>query len=141
MRRARLMAATRATTRSFAGMVPLVAGVLALASLVGAAVPPSELAEAVSALPVPDALVGAAVGSLSAGHPGVSYVLAGELRGAGVSLAGVTAFLVSWVTVGIIQLPFESTVLGLRFALWRNGVSFVLAVVIGHAVAAVPGIG
>jgi uncharacterized membrane protein YraQ (UPF0718 family) len=42
----------------------------------------------------------------------------------------VTAFLVAWVTVGIIQLPAESSILGMKFALLRNISAFVLAIVV-----------
>jgi hypothetical protein len=50
-----------------------------------------------------DAFTGALSGSIAAGHPVTSYVLGGELLERGVSLVAVTAFLVSWVTVGSIQ--------------------------------------
>jgi uncharacterized membrane protein YraQ (UPF0718 family) len=48
----------------------------------------------------------------------------------GISLMAVTALLVSWVTVGSIQLPAEMQTFGLRFALLRNGISFVFALII-----------
>ena len=122
----------RQSIRGFATMLPTIAGVLALTSLISAALPPRAIVDALLATDVPDTLIGAAVGGVSAGHPSVSYLLAGELRLAGVSLAAVTAFLVSWVTVGIVQLPAESAAFGLRFALWRNIIGFLLAVAIGY---------
>lgn len=78
---------------------------------------------------------GALVGSVAAGHPLTSYVLAGELTSAGASLATITALIVSWVTVGIVHLPAEAAILGTRFALWRNAISFVLAIVMAYVVA------
>ena len=77
-----------------------------------------------------DALVGAVAGSISAGHPVSSYVLGGELLDKGVSLVAVTAFLVSWVSVGSIQLPAEAVMLGWRFALLRNLVCFLSSILI-----------
>ena len=77
-----------------------------------------------------DPLMGAVVGSIAGGNPITSYILGGELRQQGVSMLAVTAFLVAWVTVGIIQLPAEALMLGRRFAIMRNGVSFVLSIVI-----------
>lgn len=77
-----------------------------------------------------DALVGAVVGSIAAGHPLASYLLGGELLKSGVSLIAVTALIVSWVTVGIVQLPAEILILGARFALYRNAVCFASAVAI-----------
>lgn len=77
-----------------------------------------------------DALFGAIVGSIAAGNPMTSYVLSGELLERGVSMIAVTAFLVTWVTVGIVQLPAEMMMLGKKFAITRNIVSFVSAIFI-----------
>ena len=81
-----------------------------------------------------DGLVGAGIGSISIGNPLVSYVLGGALLEQGISLMAVTALLVSWVTVGSIQLPAEIQTFGARFALLRNGISFVFALIIAFLV-------
>jgi hypothetical protein len=39
----------------------------------------------------------------------------------------VTALIVSWVTVGLVQLPAEAVLLGGRFALLRNALCFISA--------------
>jgi len=54
--------------------------------------------------------------------------------GGGVGLIAVTALLVSWVTVGIVQLPAESLMLGGRFAVYRNLVCFGIAVIVAFLV-------
>ena len=59
-----------------------------------------------------------------------SYVLGGELFKQGVSLVAVTAFLVAWVTVGLVQLPAESMILGKRFAITRNITAFILSIIV-----------
>ena len=64
----------------------------------------------------------------------MSYVLGGELLDQGVSLMAVTALLVSWVTVGSIQLPAEIQTFGVRFSLLRNGISFLFALIIAFLV-------
>jgi uncharacterized membrane protein YraQ (UPF0718 family) len=128
--------AARQTAATFIQTLPIILGVLALASLVTAALPPQSLAEALPMRGLLGPLLGAAVGSVAAGHPVTSYVLAGELAAAGASLATITALIVSWVTVGIVHMPAEAAILGLRFALWRNAVSFVLALMIAYIVAA-----
>jgi hypothetical protein len=74
--------------------------------------------------------MGASVGSVAAGHPLASYLLGGELLQNGVSLIAVTALVVSWVSVGIVQLPAEILMLGARFAVYRNLISFFSAVAI-----------
>jgi len=79
---------------------------------------------------IPDAVLGAAIGSIAAGHPLARYLLSGELLSGGVGLIAVTAMLVTWVTVGIVQLPAEALMLGTRFAVYRNFISFCLAIII-----------
>lgn len=127
--------AARRTAATFARTFPIVLGVLALASLAAAAIPPQRLAEALPMESVLGPLFGALAGSVAAGHPVTSYVLAGELTAAGASLATITALIVSWVTVGVVHLPAEAAILGARFALWRNAISFVLAIAMGYVVA------
>ncbi|MGD8484357.1 MAG: hypothetical protein PVF81_05805 [Thioalkalispiraceae bacterium] len=77
-----------------------------------------------------DALLGATLGGVAAGHPLVSYVLGGELLNSGVSLIAVTALIVSWVTVGVVQLPAEALMLGKRFAIYRNLLCYLFAIII-----------
>jgi len=75
-------------------------------------------------------ILGDVFGSISAGNPLTSYVIGGELLKQGISLYAVTAFLVAWVTVGIIQLPAESILLSKKFAVLRNVLSFIFAMVV-----------
>ena len=77
-----------------------------------------------------DALAAASVASIATGQPVVSYILAGELQKAGVELLALTAFITAWITVGVVSLPVEVQMLGLRFALWRNLVAFVFSLLI-----------
>ena len=90
-------------------------------------------------MPIPfvDSLIGAGIGSILAGNPVTSYIIGGELLTQGVSLAAVTAFLVAWVTVGLVQLPAESILLGKRFAITRNITSFVFAIIAAYTTTAI----
>lgn len=133
---AKVRQAARRTAVSFLKTFPIVLGVLGLASLLTAAVPPQSIAGLLPMEGVFGPLFGALLGSVAAGHPVTSYVLAGELTSAGAGLATVTALVVSWVTVGIVHLPAEAAILGARFALWRNVISFILAIVMAYVVGA-----
>ncbi len=82
-----------------------------------------------------DSLMGAALGSVAAGNPLNSYIIGGELLEKGISIVAVTAFLLSWVTVGVVQFPAEAILLGKRFALVRNVLSFISAILIAVLVA------
>jgi uncharacterized membrane protein YraQ (UPF0718 family) len=77
-----------------------------------------------------DPLIGALAGSISFGIPITSYIAGGELLAKGVSLLAVTAFIMAWTTVGIVMLPLEASFLGKKFALARNGLNFVFAILI-----------
>ncbi|MCK4456785.1 MAG: hypothetical protein KAW39_03505 [Thermoplasmata archaeon] len=83
-----------------------------------------------------DTLIGALIGSVSAGNPILSYIIGGELLNEHVSLFAVTSFIVAWVTVGMVQLPAEAAILGKRFAIVRNILSFILAILVSMATVA-----
>jgi uncharacterized membrane protein YraQ (UPF0718 family) len=115
-------------------MLPIVVGMLLLTSLVMSLFS-GQITESLFGQGVVwDTVLGALIGSVALGHPSASYVLGGELLAAGVGLEAVTAFLVTWVTVGITHLPAESLLLGRRFAILRNIVAFVGALVIAWVV-------
>ena len=113
--------------------LPLIAGMVLLAGLFAAAVPHSFYTAVFGKSALSDLLVGSLTGSISAGTPITSYIIGGELLNQGVGLLAVTAFLVSWVTVGFVQLPVELRMLGKRFAIARNisafALSFLVAIV------------
>ncbi len=77
-----------------------------------------------------DSLIGGVIGSIAAGNPITSYILAGEFLQTGISLAAVTAFILTWVTVGLVQLPAEGLMLGKKYAITRNILSFGSAILI-----------
>ena len=113
------------TSRSFVNLLPIIIGMLLLTSLAIKLFPKETMADLFGANDAVDALIGASVGSIAAGHPLASYLLGGELLKGGVSLVAVTALIVSWVTVGVVQLPAEGMMLGMRFAVYRNGICFI----------------
>jgi len=77
-----------------------------------------------------DPLIGAFAGSFSFGIPITSYVIGGELLKENISLIAITAFILTWTTVGIAMLPLEAKFLGKRFALIRNILNFIFAIII-----------
>jgi uncharacterized membrane protein YraQ (UPF0718 family) len=109
---------------------PFILGTILLVSLISALVPKSFYTTVFQKNIFLDSIIGSAIGSISAGNPVVSYIFGGEMLQQGVSLIAVTAFLVAWVTVGFIQLPAESYLLGKRFAFLRNLTAFILAIVV-----------
>ncbi|MCK4755547.1 hypothetical protein KAS56_01285 [candidate division WOR-3 bacterium] len=116
--------------KSLYKMLPLILGVLLLVSLIPVLIPKSFYLRFFQKNPILDSVTGSIIGSISAGSPITSYILGGEFLKDGVSLTAVTAFIVAWVTVGIIQLPAESLILGKKFAIIRNATSFLFAVIV-----------
>ena len=118
------------TVRTFINVLPIIVGMILMTSLVVTVFPEQISAGLFGNGNVLDTLLGASIGSIAAGHPVASYLLGGELLGGGVGLIAVTALVVTWVTVGIVQLPAEAMMLGARFAVIRNIISFVAAIAI-----------
>ena len=118
------------TLNNFKRFLPILLGMLLLVSLLVKAIPKSFYAIFFSGNILTDPLIGAIVGSVATGIPLTSYILGGELLNQGISLVAITAFIVAWVTVGIVQLPAEIMMLGKKFAISRNIVSFILAIII-----------
>ncbi|MFK5926697.1 MAG: permease [Desulfuromusa sp.] len=129
-----LSANLQKTGKMLLRVFPNILAVVLLSGLIMEFVPMNRLSEFLGGGFFTDGLVGAGIGSISIGNPLVSYVLGGELLDQGVSLVAVTALLVSWVTVGSIQLPAEIQTFGARFALLRNGLSFLFALIIAFLV-------
>ena len=109
---------------------PFILGTILLVSLIITLIPKSFYVSIFRDNLITDSFIGSLVGSISAGNPITSYIMGGELLEQGISLIAVTAFLVSWVTVGFIQLPAESFMLGKRFAILRNFSSFIFAIIV-----------
>jgi len=120
--------ATRSAARQFVNLLPILIGVVLLIGLFDAFISEEWLTSVFSGNVGLDTLWGACFGSIFAGNPINSYVIGGELLKYGVSLFAVTAFIVTWVTVGLVQLPAEIAAFGKRFAFLRNGLSLVLAI-------------
>lgn len=120
------------TLWAFVHTLPIVLGMLLLTSLVLTLLPREGLRALFGRYESLDVLLGAVIGSVAAGHPLAGYILGGELLAGGVSLIAVTAMIVTWVSVGVVQLPAEALLLGRRFALTRNLLCFVSAIAIAY---------
>ena len=117
-------------TESLGKVLPLILGTILLVSLLTTIVPESFYTRFFNKNIIFDSFIGSIIGSISAGTPIISYILGGEMLKQGISLIAVTAFLVTWVTVGFIQIPAESITLGKKFAIWRNFSAFVLSIIV-----------
>lgn len=118
--------------RQLANMLPIMIGIVMLIGLFNVFISKKMLAGFFSGSSLTDSFLGACLGSLFIGNPINSYIVGGELLKNGVGLTAVTAFVIAWVTVGLVQLPAEIAALGRRFAFLRNLFSFILSLVVAY---------
>lgn len=122
--------AVRIAFSQMTNLLPVMTGVVFLLGLFSTFVSGDFLISFFSGNIWRDSLRGALTGSLLAGNPINSYIIGRQLLELGVSLVAVTAFICSWVTVGLIQMPAESAALGWKFAVVRNVSCFGLSIII-----------
>jgi uncharacterized membrane protein YraQ (UPF0718 family) len=121
------------TLRSFRAALPPILGVILLLGLFRVFVTAELISAVFTGAMFRDTVIGALIGSISAGNAIASYIIGGELLKGGVSLFAVVAFIVAWVTVGVVQFPAEAAILGRRFAAARNLLAFMLAMMVSIA--------
>ena len=119
--------------------LPIILGTLILISILSVSIPKSFYTSVFGNNGFFNIFIAAVFGSISGGNPITSYIIGGELLNEGIALSAVTAFLISWVTVGLIQLPAEIAILGKKFAISRNLLSFIFSIIIAIIVAFIGG--
>jgi len=126
----KLRVSLKKTTKQFSTMLPILAAVILLVGLFRAFVSRDMLFSLFSGRPFLDTFLGALLGSVFTGNPVNSYVIGETLLKMGVNMFAVTAFIVAWVNVGLVQLPAEISALGGRFAVIRNVAAFIISILI-----------
>lgn len=119
--------------KGFAFNLPMLIAVIFLAGLFEVFITPEMLSSFFTGHAFYDSLIGTISGGVSVGQPFVSYLIGGELLDNGLSYYAVTAFVLSWVTLGIVQLPYEYSLFGGQFTLARNLLAFIFALLISFA--------
>ncbi len=134
----KLKAAATGTLKSLRMIAPMLLAIIGLIGLFKIYITPEMLRTLFNGTALHDMLVGVGFGGISVGQPFLSYIIGGELLKEGASFYGVTAFILAFVTLGVVQLPMEFSIFGFRFALVRNLLSllfsFVLAFFITYCV-------
>jgi len=122
--------ALKNTYNNLKNTLPVLFGTILLIAFVISVVPADLYSKFFTGNSIIDSFLGALFGSAAAGNPINSYIIGSELLEQKVSLVAVIAFIISWVTVGIVQFPAEALLLGKKFAIVRNLFSFISAIVI-----------
>jgi len=128
-----ILSAFSRALKGFSTAIPVLLGVILLLGIFQTFISKKMIGSIFTGNLIKDTLLGSIIGSVSAGNPINSYVIGGELLKNNVSLFAVTAFIAAWVTVGIVQLPAEASILGKRFAISRNILSFILSIFVSIA--------
>ena len=114
--------------KSLISTMPMMIGIILLLGIVKEFITFDRVAELFTQNTIIDTVIGSLAGSIFAGNSMNSYIIARELQTAHVSLYAITAFLVAWVTVGLLQAPIEAKIFGTPFAIKRNVTSAILAI-------------
>jgi uncharacterized membrane protein YraQ (UPF0718 family) len=123
------------TLKTLLMISPMLLAVIGLIGLFKAFITPEMLRTLFNGSVLHDMLVGVGFGGLSVGQPFLSYIIGGELLDEGASFYGVTAFILAFVTLGVVQLLLEFSIFGLRFTLLRNFLSLLFAFLLSWAIA------
>ncbi len=115
---------------SMLSMMPMILAIVGLVGLFQSYITQQMLVSVFDGNAVHDTLVGTLAGMVAVGQAIVSYILGGELLEQGVSLYAVTAFVLAWVTLGVVQLPMEASVLGVGFTWRRNLLAFLSTILV-----------
>lgn len=116
---------------SFLRIIPLVLMIIVIVGLFSAFIPPSEIMRFIGAQAGWSGILSiAALGAVLHIPALISYPLAAALLQSGAAIASVAAFITTLTMVGVVTLPLEIKELGIGVTLLRNGLSFILAVLI-----------
>ena len=130
MNKDKLKKANKQALKGIIKMLPIMFAMLLLVSIFTILVPKSFYNSLFTGNIWTDSLTGDILGSILMGNPITGYIIGNELLQNGVGLVAVTAFLVAWVTVGIVQLPAEIIIMGKGFAIARNVTAFFMAILV-----------
>ena len=112
--------ALKKSLMNFISMTPMLLGVIGLVGIMQTYVTSEMLSSLFGYSTSTDIFTGTFIGAISSGNPAVSYIISDGLLKEGVSYYAVTAFILAWVTLGIVQLPAEVSVFGLKFTFYKN---------------------
>ena len=122
--------ALKQTLNNFKSSLPLLMGIIFLIAFLANLISSEFIDKILVGNKLINTFITAIMGSILTGSPINSYIIGSELLTWGISLTAVIAFIISWVTVGIVQLPAEALLLGKKFALVRNIFCFFSAILI-----------
>jgi len=117
--------------KSFIRMLPMVFIIIIIIGLLLGFVPPAQISRFVGDQSgIGGVLLIGIVGAIMHIPALLSFPLAASLLESGASVTAVVVFITTLTMIGTITLPLEIKELGKKIALLRNGMSFVIAIII-----------
>lgn len=129
----KLQTASTNTVKSLWMITPMLLAVIGLIGLFETYITPEMIHSLFDGNVIHDIVIGTTAGAVSIGQSFLSYIIGGELLQEGISLYAVTAFILAFVTLGVIQLPLEFSIFGLKFTIIRNLLSLIFSFIISWA--------
>jgi len=117
--------------KSFIRILPTVFIIIVIIGLLMSFVPPDQISRFIGEQAGFGGLLAiAALGAVLYIPAIISFPLAASLLQSGAAVASVAAFITTLTMIGLVTLPLEIKELGKKMAFLRNGLSFIIAIVI-----------
>ena len=124
--------------RSFLRIIPIVLIIIIVIGLLLGFVPPNEISRIVGEQAgFGGVLLIALLGAILHIPALISFPLAASLLKSGASITAVAALITTLTMIGVVTLPLEIKELGKKIALLRNGISFIIAIIIALIMGAI----
>ena len=124
--------------KSFFRILPMVFIIVIIIGLLLGFVPPSQISRFIGEKSgIGGVFLIGVVGALMHIPALLSFPLAASLLVSGASVTAVAVFITTLTMIGTITLPLEIKELGMKMALLRNGLSFIIAIIIALIMGAV----
>ncbi len=122
--------ALQSAKNSFLNMLPMMLGIIGLIGVILVLIPQEVIGGLFGGTNPLGMLLISIVGAVTLIPAFIAFPFASSLMKAGASTAAVALFITTLLMVGVITLPLEIKFFGKKFTLWRNALSFLLAIVI-----------
>ena len=118
--------------RAFWRLLPTILFILLIVALIMGFVKPQWISQWLGhGQKVSNVFIAALMGAILHIPSIVSFPLAASLLQKGASIIAIATFITTLTMIGFVTLPLEIKALGKRFAFWRNGMSLLIAIIIG----------
>ncbi len=136
--RERAMESLKTAGKFFIKILPTVLAILILIGLLSGFVPSDQISRFVGEQSgIAGILLIGTIGAVLHIPALLSFPLAASLLEEGASISAVAAFITTLTMIGTVTLPLEIRMLGRKLAILRNGMSFVIAIIIALIMGAV----